>query len=109
MENYIGQKCLITTSNWFYAPDGRIYKAVHGTVKSITDIQKEHGLRMQSGSANWIMEIGEMLIAGCQINYIVKCESANTGPAMDFSTGSDAGAEGPVVLFERPSVIYQTT
>lgn len=72
-----GQRYLVTTDNWFTAPDGQQYKAVWGTcyVKNITEV---FGFTPTRPSTNWYMEVGvegkEMILAGCQIHYSVRCE-----------------------------------
>lgn len=70
-------KYLITASEWFYAPDGKQYRAVWGDVKVIPtkDIL---GVDPNPVTANWSLQVGDenhhIIIGGCQINYSVKCE-----------------------------------
>lgn len=70
-------KYLITTDNWFYAPDGRQYKAVWGEV-SITD-DTLLGIKTNARSTNWFAKVGtpdnHIIVAGCQIHYAVKTEN----------------------------------
>ena len=35
MKTEIGKKYLITTDDWFYAPDGNNYKSVFGTLTGV--------------------------------------------------------------------------
>lgn len=68
-------KYLITTDSWFFAPDGNQYKAAWGDVKILED--NVLGIKTNSRSANWYAMIGsnekEVVVAGCQIHYAVKC------------------------------------
>lgn len=97
----IGQKALITCDNWFYAPDGRMYRAVFGTVRAVRGDQETLGIRTNARSTNWYVEIGCMLIAGCQIHYAMRTDWAETDDVPDFRE------EGGVVkTFIRPSYIF---
>jgi hypothetical protein len=73
----IGEKFLITADEWFYAPDGNAYRAVHGTLKGIHNSEEVLGVKTNRGSTNWYVEIGNMEIAGCQIHYTIKCDNCN--------------------------------
>jgi len=68
---------LITTDEWFIAPDGKDYKAVWGNVEILPDTML--GIKTNKGSANWYAKIGNennhAIIAGCQIQYAVKCDA----------------------------------
>lgn len=68
----VGEKALITTDNWFWAPDGRQYNGVFGTIKGIKTAEATLGIKPNGKSANWYLEIGNMVIAGCQIHYAVR-------------------------------------
>lgn len=97
----IGDKALITTEAWFYAPDGRQYKALHGTVKALRSSDDTLGIRTNARSTNWYIEVGNMTIAGCQVNYLTKTDSCNFGSVLDYQAGSEGYCE-----FTRPSSIY---
>jgi len=97
----IGKTALITTHNWFTAPDGRQYKAVFGTVNSVMDATETLGLKTNAHSTNWYVECGNMTIAGCQINYAIRTDSCNFGPAETHTVH-----EGVLNIFEQPSYIY---
>lgn len=76
--NYeIGEKYLITTDEWFFAPDGSQYKAVWGTFKGVSKDEETLGIKTNRGSTNWYIEIGEMTIAGCQVFYVIKSDNVN--------------------------------
>jgi hypothetical protein len=73
----LNEKYLITTSNWFIAPDGNDYRSVHGTVKGILDSETVLGIKTNRGSSNWFISIGNMFVAGCQIHYCVRADHVN--------------------------------
>lgn len=97
-----GQKALITTSQWFYGPDGSEYRAVFGTVKTIRCDKEALGITTNRNSTNWYVEIGNMTIAGCQVHYAVRCDSCNTG----WAAGWNADASNGLKEYQRPSVIF---
>ncbi len=76
----IGDKVLVTTDNWFYAPDGRQYRAVWGTVKGIFSDTQTLGIKTNAKSTNWYAMVGSMMIAGCQIHYAVLTQDCNFEP-----------------------------
>lgn len=96
-----GQKALITTDEWFYAPDGRQYRGVFGTVKAVRSSEETLGVRTNAKSTNWYVEIGCMTIAGCQIHYAVRCDECNCDRVTDWSND-----DGEVKEFYRPSIIF---
>ncbi len=82
-------KYLITTDNYFFAPDGKQYRAVWGDVKVIND-KESLGINTNARSANWYAAIGSeenhVIVAGCQIHYSVKCENKpNTDSITDYT------------------------
>ncbi len=97
----VGKKALITCDNWFYAPDGRSYRAVFGTVRAVKGDQQTLGIKTNARSTNWYVEIGSMLIAGCQIHYALRTDTAITGMVSDFRE-----VDGKVIEFDRPSYIF---
>ncbi len=100
----IGKKYLITTDNWFIAPNGRQYRSVFGTVKGINDADSTLGLKTNRNSTNWYVIIGGMVIAGCQIHYLVETESIvpEGQEIVDFEFH-----EGEVRFNTAPSRIYR--
>jgi len=71
-----GENYLVTTHDWFMAPDGEQYKAIYGNCQII---QTKEALGFNpTRSVNWILEIKgeteEATIGGCQINYAFKCK-----------------------------------
>ena len=98
-------KYLITTDAWFFAPDGKQYKAVWGDVEIIEDTFL--GLKTNKNSSNWFAKIsGEnshVIIAGCQIHYAVKCEEKpNNNKVTDYLTDANVGLKE----FDRPPQIW---
>lgn len=87
----IGEKYLITTNNWFYGSDGRQYRAAHGTVTAILDSEQVLGIKANRHSTNWYVEIGNLIIAGCQIHYVLKTDS------VEFNTVHDTSENNGVV------------
>jgi hypothetical protein len=98
-------KYLITTDSWFYAPDGKQYKAAWGDVQIVEDTFL--GLKTNRNSTNWFAKVGSeqnhIVIAGCQIHYAVRCEEK---PNTEASEDWEADAQNGIKLYERPTSIY---
>jgi hypothetical protein len=97
-------KYLITTDSWFYAPDGKQYKAVWGEVSILSDSILE--IKTNARSANWFARVGSddkhVVIAGCQIHYACKCKNRpNTDSVEDYTTEG-----GKLAYYNRPCNIY---
>ena len=97
-------KYLITTDHWFYGPDGMQYRAVWGNVQIVED--SALGIKTNRNSTNWYAIVGseekQVILAGCQIHYAMKCESKpNTEDVLDYTTH-----EGVVKRDLRPSQIW---
>jgi hypothetical protein len=101
LENFIGKKVLITTQNWFYGKDGKQYKACHGTLIAIHEAGKTLGFIPNRAHANWFVEVGDMIIMGCQVMYINQVDSVEYGDVEDWAT-----KESSCNKFTRPSAIY---
>lgn len=104
MKQFIDKKILVTTSGWFYGADGKQYKAVHGTLKAVHEAGKTLGFIPNRSHANWFIEIGEMIIMGCQVMYVVQCDSVHTGSVTEWS--HDSQQETGIRMFERPTAVY---
>lgn len=79
MKYKLGKKYLITTDTWFLGPDGESYKAVFGTLIGIFPDTEILGLaKTNRNSANWYIEIGNLIIAGCQIHYALRTDSCSS-------------------------------
>ena len=96
-------KYLITTDNWFVAPDGSQYKAVYGECVVMAD--DVLGVKTNAKSTNWFVRVGDesnhIVIAGCQIHYAVKCERLNLEAAYSFCE-----KDGKVTEYKTPTRIY---
>lgn len=102
MEEAIGKNVLITTGNWFVAPDGRQYKSVWGKLIQIKEASKHLGFVPNRAHANWYICIGNMTIMGCQAMYFIVCpEKPHLGVAPNYSVEA-----GVVKLYDTPSFIY---
>lgn len=97
---------LITTDEWFIAPNGQSYKSVWGDVTVLND--NALGVKTNARTSNWFAKVGSeenhVIIAGCQIHYIVKCEEKpdNSKPVPNWISGADKG----ITHYESPSPIY---
>lgn len=98
----IGKKALITTDNWFYAPDGKNYRAAFGTVNAVRSSEETLGVRTNAKSTNWYVEIGCLTVAGCQIHYAVRTDHCALGRVIDGCTPQD----GLEIERERISRIF---
>jgi len=76
----LNKNYLITTHEWFYAPDGEHYKAVFGKVTAVNSDKDTLGLETNKDSTNWYVIIGNMIIAGCQIHYAIQTNKVNFNP-----------------------------
>jgi hypothetical protein len=97
---------LITTDNWFIAPDGKSYRSVYGNVQIVSDAIL--GIKTNVRSSNWFAKVGaednHVIIAGCQIHYAVKCiNKPNLEDVEEYTT------EGGFKKFDRPSQIYDAS
>lgn len=97
----IGEKYLVTCDKWFLAPDGKQYRAVHGTVKDVLKDDDVLGIKTNRHSSNWYLEIGNMIVAGCQIHYAIKSDNCNFDSAKEH-----LACDGEFKLSSRPSSIY---
>lgn len=97
-----GQKALITTDNWFFAPDGNSYRAVFGTVKAVRTAEESLGVKPNAKSTNWYVEIGNMTIAGCQVHYAIRTDECSSDRGRDWNSSAEHGCNE----FERPCAVY---
>ncbi len=101
MKDFIGEKVLITTSNWFFGSDGCEYRCVFGTLKAIHEAGQSLGFIPNRSHANWFIEIGNMVIMGCQVMYVLKTNTPQLGPVHTWNMH-----EGKVNPHEKPTSIY---
>lgn len=72
-----GERYLITTDGWFFAPDGQSYCAAFGTVRAVRTTEDTFGVKANRGATNWYLEIGGLVIAGCRIHYAVRTDAVD--------------------------------
>lgn len=99
----IGKNVLVSTNDWFFAPDGKQYKAVFGEFKGIFTDKETLGVETNAKSTNWYAVVGNLIVAGCQIYYAVltdTCECDNPYIREEL-------IDGKIVLLEAPSRIWQ--
>lgn len=92
----IGEKYLVTTDEWFFAPDGRQRKAVFGTVHGISTDDETLGVKTNARSTNWYLQIGSMIVAGCQIHYAIRTDRCNT-ESSSFDEVVDGEVKHPTI------------
>lgn len=78
----VGDKVLVTTDAWFFAPDGEEYRAVFGTLHGVYTSEDTLGVKTNARSTNWYVVIGNMTLAGCQIHYVIKTQWVSFEPPM---------------------------
>lgn len=97
----LGKKYLITCDNWFLAPDGKQYRAVHGTVNRVMNDTDTLGIQTNRHSTNWFLQVGNVMVAGCQIHYAVRSDNCNFGDVKQENV-----FDGEFKLSDKPSSIY---
>ena len=97
----IGQKAIVTTDNLFIAPDGREYRAVFGTIHGVDTAEESLGVRPNGRSTNWYLRIGSMVIAGCQVHYVLRTDHCTFESSVAWHWH-----EGRAVEALRPTLIY---
>jgi len=104
-ELMIGKKVLVTTDTWFFAPDGKEYISVYGDLIGVFSDSEITGIKTNSKSTNWYIQVGSMIVAGCQIHYVVNCEDKDVelGEVETFLTH-----KGKYITSKRPSKIYHS-
>lgn len=73
-----GKKYLVTTDNWFQAPDGERYCSVWG-ICEIKRMEDVFGFTPTRPSTNWFIKIGTednyVIVAGCQVHFVIRSEN----------------------------------
>jgi hypothetical protein len=103
MKNFLNQKVIITTSAWFYAPDGKLYRGVWGTLKGVHAAKDVLGFTVNASHSNFYVEIGDTVIAGCQALYCVRCDIK---PNNDFVEHAMYDSGNGLKMIDRPNEIY---
>src|SRR5690606_35394416 len=101
MKEYIGKTVLMTTSNWFYGKDGKQYRAAFGTLKAVHEAGKTLGFIPNRAHADRFIEVGSMIIMGCQVMYLQQVDDVSFESCEDYST------EGGHKTYIRPTHIYK--
>lgn len=102
MHPLINKKVLVTTSNWFYGADGKTYRAIHGILKNVQEVSKLLGFTPNRSHANWYLEIGEMVIMGCQVMYLIQCDNVEQNSVISDWKDTENG----ISVYNRPNLIY---
>lgn len=97
----VGQKVLVTTDAWFTAPDGCSYKAVCGKLVCVESDKEVLGLKTNAHSTNWYIQVGRMLVAGCQIHYVINCEGVDVNFNRSKSEVTHEGVNKPITQDSR--------
>jgi hypothetical protein len=103
MKEFLNQKVIVTTQAWFYAPDGKTYRAVWGTLKGVHAAKDVLGFTVNASHANFYVEVGGMVVAGCQALYCVRCDARPVFEAVPHALYDNASG---LKLIERPNEIY---
>ena len=101
MKEFINQNVLVTTVDWFYGKDGRTYRGAWGKLKGVHEAKESLGITPSRAHANWFIEIGDMVITGCQVLYITKCDNPPPENVDDFTK-----VDGEIKYYRRPSEIF---
>ena len=99
----VGDNVLVTTDNWFFAPDGRQYRAVWGELVGVFTDDEVLGIKTNRGSTNWYVVVGNMTVAGCQVHYAIKCDEE---PYHSHRADDYDAATGRYKSFTMDSRIY---
>lgn len=103
MKELIGTPVLLTCSAWFYAPDGIQYRAVWGILKAVHEVKNVFGFTPPRQMANWVIEVGNMQIMGCQIMYCSKCPDKPDFQRVQHAMYDQANG---LKMIERPNEIW---
>ena len=101
MKSFIGKKVLATSTSWFIAPDGRSYKCIYGTLHGVLSTEQELGFKPNLKHTNWFINIGKMVVAGCEILHVVQSDNCNLLHTNEFNTDNGVCKE-----YVRPTFIY---
>lgn len=101
-KNWIGKKVLITCSNWFTGPDSKEHAAVWGTLKGIYQAKEVLGFELNRvATANWCYDLGDIIVMGCQVNYISLCPNQPIVNVTGFHL-----QDGKMIEYIAPNKIY---
>jgi len=64
-------------------------------------LEETLGISTNRHSTNWYVQIGNLVIAGCQIHYAVKCDAVNFHRVTE-----DQVHEGKYICSPKETIIY---
>lgn len=109
LEEFADSNFLITTNQWFTAPDGKMYRTVWGKVE-IYNSEKTLGIKTNLKSTNWYAIVGtgtkRLIIAGCQIHYACICNDSPNIEQVDEQKWVES--KGEFISTKRDTIIYLT-
>lgn len=89
MKLEIGKNYLITTDDWFVAPDGSQYKSAWGEFRGTFSAEDVLGIKTNRNSTNWYASFGDLGLGGCQIHYWIETDSPSFDKAKaDLTEGT---------------------
>ena len=107
IEQFEERNLLVSTDNWFYAPDGQMYRSAWGKVK-VYDKQQTLGIKPDAKSTSWYATVGEgdgaIVIAGCQIHYAIVCDNRPKSEEVEEERWVDS--KGEAAIWKRKPQIY---
>lgn len=105
IEQFADNNFLVTTDEWFTAPDGKMYRTVWGKIE-IHSSEQTLGIKTNIRSTNWYAIIGvggkRVIVAGCKIHFACVCMNKPfTGNITEKRTHELKTGE-----IERDNIIY---
>lgn len=102
LSDSVGKNILITTDDWFFAPNGQQYKAVFGELIGVFSDKETLNIKTNDRSTNWYAMVGGMIIGGCQIHYAILTNECDC----EVGYNREELIDGELVLLEAPSRIW---
>lgn len=97
----VGKKVLITTQEFFVAPDGLQYKSVLGSFMGVHSSEELlSNTETYETPRKWYLRVGSMMIPESQVNSIVITEEAMLGGVKEYLSSFEKNG------YTRPSFIY---
>lgn len=103
IEQMMGNDVLVTCDSWFLGHDGAQYRAVKGKLVGIFDDKATLGINTNERSTNWYIQVGRVIIAGCQIHYAINTDGLEVNIE---SEKKDEFYKGRYISLEIRSSIY---
>jgi len=102
LSNSVGKNILITTDDWFFAPNGQQYKAVFGELIGVFSDEETLNIKTNDRSTNWYVVVGGMVIGGCQIHYAILTDTCDC----EVKYNHEELIDGELVLVKASSRIW---